>query len=250
MNRYFIEIAYNGTNYHGWQIQQNARSIQAEINSALSTILQEEILVTGAGRTDTGVHAKQTFAHFELESEIDEKHTLYKVNQLLPSDIACKSVVKVKNDAHTRFSATSRTYEYWIIKKKNPFLTQFAYLFPHDLNIDLMNEAGQEILNYTDFSCFSKSKTDTHTNDCEVTEAYWQEKKDKLVFTISANRFLRNMVRAIVGTLLEIGQEKIELKDIKQIIASKNRSNAGNSVPAHGLYLTEVEYPSEMLNFK
>lgn len=243
MKRFFIEIAYRGTHYHGWQVQKNANSVQAEINKALSTILQTEVMVTGAGRTDTGVHAKQLFAHFEVSFDIDEKVTLYKVNNFLPEDISCQNISPVKEDVHARFSAIARTYEYHITAKKNPFLTNAAYFFPHHLNLTLMNQAAKELLNYTDFSCFSKSKTDTFTNDCKITKAYWELKPDRLIFTISADRFLRNMVRAIVGTLLEIGQEKIALEDLQKIIESKNRSNAGQSVPAQGLYLVEVKYP-------
>jgi len=248
MGRFFIEIKYDGTNYHGWQIQDNASSVQEEINKAFSTILQEKIEVVGAGRTDAGVHAQQLFAHFDITKEFDNDKTLFKINKFLAEDISCTAITKVDDDAHARFSPTARTYEYWINPTKNPFLQNKAYYLPYSLNLDLMNKAAQELLNYTDFSCFSRSKTDTFTNDCDITFANWELKNDCLVFTITANRFLRNMVRAIVGTMLEIGQQKIEVTDLKKIIESKNRGNAGTSAPAHGLYLTEVKYPKEVLN--
>lgn len=243
MTRYFIEIAYKGTNYHGWQIQKNANTVQAEINKALATILQQEIMITGAGRTDAGVHAKQMFAHFETALSFDFAKTLYKLNNFLPKDISCKSLFRVTRDVHARFSANKRTYEYRITLNKNPFLTNTAYFYPYKLAIDLMNKAAKELLRYTDFSCFSKSNTDTFTNNCKVTEAFWKQENDLLIFTISADRFLRNMVRAIVGTLLAIGQKKIQVTDLSLIVNSKNRNEAGESVPAHGLYLTKVEYP-------
>jgi len=248
MSRFFLEIKYDGTNYHGWQIQQNANSVQAEINKALSTLLQTEILVTGAGRTDAGVHAKQLFAHFDTNTIIEINKMLFKINSFLPDDISCSSITKVTDDAHARFSANYRTYEYWITKNKNPFLVNKAFYLPYSLDIDLMNEASQKLLNYTDFSCFSKSNTDTHTNDCDITFVNWEMKNDYLVFTITANRFLRNMVRAIVGTLLDIGQQKINPNDLDLIINSKDRGKAGTSAPAHGLYLTEVNYPKEVIN--
>lgn len=248
MSRFFVEINYDGTNYHGWQIQQNAISIQEEINKALSTILQEEILVTGAGRTDTGVHAKQLFAHFDTKAKFDKEKLKFKLNSFLPDDISCLSLNSVHNEAHARFGATARTYEYWICSTKNPFLNNKAYYFSHPLNIDLMNQASQKLLSYTDFSCFCKSNTDTLTNNCDIAFANWEMKNDVLIFTITANRFLRNMVRAIVGTMIEIGQEKITVNELDNIINSKNRNEAGTSAPAHGLYLTQVKYPKEVYN--
>jgi len=248
MKRYFVEIAYNGSNYHGWQIQKNAHSIQQEINKALSTFLQTEIIVCGAGRTDTGVHAKQLFAHFDTKIEIDLEKLIFKINCILPDDISCQSIFMVNSKSHARFSAIARTYEYQITQKKDPFLTATAYYFPHELDIIAMNKAAKEIMKHTDFSCFSKSKTDTFTNDCKITKAVWKKVDDQLIFTITANRFLRNMVRAIVGTLLNIGQHKIEINDIAKIINSKNRSNAGTSVPANGLTLTRITYPKNIIN--
>lgn len=243
MSRFFLEIQYFGANYHGWQIQENANTVQAEVNNALSTFLQEEINVLGCGRTDTGVHAKNYYAHFETEKSIDPEFLAYKLNCILPKDIACSDVILVQDDQHARFSATSRTYEYWLIHTKNPFYTDFAYFHPTQLNIELMNKSAELLIQKTDFSCFSKSNTDTLTNNCDVSFAEWKYNGDILVFTITADRFLRNMVRAIVGTLIEVGLEKISVNDVNKIIASKNRSNAGTSVPANGLYLTEVKYP-------
>ncbi|MGE0562339.1 MAG: tRNA pseudouridine(38-40) synthase TruA [Flavobacteriales bacterium] len=243
MSKFFLEIQYQGANYHGWQIQENAHTVQAEINAALSTYLQEEINVIGCGRTDTGVHAKNYYAHFETEKPVDTQQLTYKLNCILPKDIACSNAFPVNEGHHARFSATSRTYEYWIINTKNPFYINFAYYNPATLNVGLMNKAAKLLIQKTDFSCFSKSNTDTLTNNCNVTFAQWEIKNDLLVFTITADRFLRNMVRAIVGTLLDVGQEKTTVDEIHKIIASKNRSNAGTSVPAHGLYLTKVTYP-------
>lgn len=244
MSRFFIQIKYRGTNYHGWQIQPNANSVQAEINKAITTLLQEEIIVVGAGRTDTGVHATDFFAHFDTEKTIDLKVICYKLNCILPKDISCVDAFKVDDELHARFSATERTYEYWITNSKNPFLIDGAYFFSQDLDIDKMNEAAQILIRKSDFSCFSKSNTDTFTNDCTINYAKWDLKNDLLVFTISADRFLRNMVRAIVGTLLDVGLGKMAPQEIEQLIASKNRSEAGTSVPAHGLYLTKIKYPN------
>jgi len=240
--RFFIKIAYNGSNYHGWQIQTNASSVQGELNKALSTLLREKILVYGAGRTDTGVHAKEMYAHFDIDHSFDSEKLIYKLNKFLPEDISCFSIYEVKADAHVRFDATARTYEYWVSQHKNPFLTGSAFYFPFPLDIENMNNAATILLNHTDFSCFSKSNTDTFTNNCDITYAKWEIQGDKLVFTITANRFLRNMVRAIVGTLLDVGQGRVAIEDIQTILDSKSRGEAGQSVPAHGLYLTKVSY--------
>ncbi len=250
MKRFFLEIKYDGTNYHGWQIQKNANSVQEQLNKALSTLLQKNIMITGAGRTDTGVHAKQIFAHFDTNTSFEINNLKFKLNKFLPHDISCSSITEVNKDAHARFSATARTYEYWITTKKDPFLHNKAYHFIHRLNLNNMNLACNTLLKHTDFSCFSRSNTDTFTNDCDITKAHWEIKNDCLVFTITANRFLRNMVRAIVGTMLDIGQQRIKIEDLETIINSKNRSEAGTSAPAHGLYLTEVKYPKEIMIVK
>ncbi|WP_299440192.1 tRNA pseudouridine(38-40) synthase TruA [uncultured Aquimarina sp.] len=241
--RYFLELSYNGTPYHGWQRQPNAISVQEVLEDSLSLLLRTKIGVVGAGRTDTGVHARQIMAHFDSEKELDAIQLKYKLNALLPPEVAIQKVSLVENDAHARFDAVSRSYEYFISVSKDPFRINSAYYLKKELDIDLMNKAAKLLLNYTSFKCFSKSKTDVKTYNCNITEAVWEKNGNMLVFKISANRFLRNMVRAIVGTLIEIGEHKLNLSDLKQIIKSENRSEAGYSVPAHGLYLTEVQYP-------
>jgi len=240
--RYFIELSYNGKNYHGWQIQPDAVSVQEKLNNALSTIFQEKIEVVGAGRTDSGVHASQMFAHFDIEKEL-EKEVVFRINSILPNDIAVSQVFLVNNEKHARFDATSRSYEYKIWLGRNPFLLDFSWqIHSQKPNVDLMNKAAKLLLEYTDFQTFSKVKTEVYTFNCDITEAYWIQNKNELIFHISANRFLRNMVRAIVGTLLDVGLGKISIKDFKQIIESKNRANAGLSVPAKGLFLTHIKY--------
>ncbi len=244
--RYFIELAYNGTNYHGWQYQPNATSVQETLNKALSTILKTTIDVVGAGRTDTGVHAKQMFAHFDFDSEIDMPHLVHKLNSFLPKDIAIFNIHKVHEEAHVRFDAIKRTYEYRIHKQKDVFENSGSWYYQNELDIEKMNNACKVLFEYTDFECFSKVNTDVNTFNCKIYEAHWQQNEKELIFTISADRFLRNMVRAIVGTMIYIGLEKITLKDFRTIIKSKDRNQAGFSVPAHGLYLTKIEY--EFLN--
>ena len=240
--RYFLEIAYKGTAYHGWQVQENALTVQAVLNQALETILRHQVETVGCGRTDTGVHASQHFVHVDTDLELNGRH-LHSLNAILPDDIALMRFLPVAPEAHARFDATLRAYEYHIHTQKNPFRADFSWLVKESLDITLMNEAATFLLDYTDFSCFSKSNTQTFTNNCKIESAYWQETQFGLVFCISADRFLRNMVRAIVGTLVDIGQGKIPPSAIRNIIESKNRSNAGVSVPACGLVLTEVHYP-------
>ena len=239
--RFFIEISYLGTNYHGWQIQPNVDTVQQQINKALTLILGCQIEVVGAGRTDTGVHAKQMYAHFDYKEKIPTNKYIYKLNQFLPNDISVKNIFSVKNNVNCRFDALSRTYCYHIIQKKDPFFEN-VYYFKKKLNINAMNIACKFLIGEQDFTSFSKLHTDTYTNNCIVYEAFWKKKGDLLVFTIKANRFLRNMVRAIVGTLLEIGLEKMQPKQIMEVILKKDRSSAGFSVPAKGLFLTKIEY--------
>ena len=241
--RYFIECAYRGTNYSGWQIQNNALAVQEVIEKALSTLLKLKIDLTGSSRTDAGVHAVQQFAHFETDEIEDCLNLVYRMNKLLPFDISVQKIFKVANDYHSRFEAVSRKYEYRIARKKNPFQRGLSYEFNGDLNIELMNECCQILFKYTDYQCFSKINTDVLTFNCTISEAYWKEEpKDLLVFHIKANRFLRGMVRAIVGTLLEVGMGRISLSEFEQIILSKDRKKAGRAVPAEGLFLMEVNY--------
>jgi tRNA pseudouridine38-40 synthase len=245
--RYFIELAYKGTNYHGWQSQPDAISVQQTINKALTTLLKTAIEVVGAGRTDTGVHAKQMFAHFDLSrdfgTEIDTQQLVHKLNSFLPKDIVIYAIIKVSDEAHARFDATKRTYEYHIHTMKDVFENDRSYQFQLPLDIDKMNEACEILFKHNDFECFSKVNTDVSTFNCVIFEAHWKQDSHKIVFTITADRFLRNMVRAVVGTLINIGTGKINLSDFEKIIESKDRAQAGFSVPAHGLYLTKIEYP-------
>lgn len=252
MQRYFIQLSYNGTAYHGWQIQENTpKTVQQTLNEALSLILNEAISLTGCGRTDTGVHASMYFAHFDTSHTDLQNHEpkwLFKLNNVLPNDIAVQKIIAVPETANSRFDAVSRTYKYFISKNKNPFTIDKAYYLYGSFNVVEMNKAAATLFDYQDFSCFSKSNTQTFTNNCKIYKAEWAEENDLLVFTITADRFLRNMVRAIVGTLLEVGRGKITVKDFKQIIESKSRSNAGLSVPACGLYLHEIKYPTNYFN--
>ena len=240
--RYFIELSYNGKNYHGWQMQPDAISIQEKLNEALSKVWQETIEVVGAGRTDTGVHAKQMFAHFDAQSQVKEE-IVYKLNSILPNDIVVSKLVEVEPEKHARFDAVSRSYEYKIWLGRNPFLLDFSWqIHSQYLDVDAMNQAAKILLKYKDFQSFSKVKTDVYTYNCDIFDAYWEVNNEELTFYISANRFLRNMVRAIVGTMVDVGLGKISVLDFEEIIKSKNRSNAGLSVPARGLFLTEIKY--------
>lgn len=245
MQRYFIELAYNGTSYHGWQLQPNAITVQECLDKALSVFFRQAVLTLGCGRTDAGVHATQFYAHFDLqlENNVPVESKVSSINSLLPYEIAIKRIFKVEPNAHARFDAVSRAYKYFLHFHKDPFKLNRSWLYKGDLDVDLMNEAAQLIATYTDFSCFSKSNTQTFTNNCKISAAYFEMLNDGLVFTIKADRFLRNMVRAIVGTLVRIGKKEIDLKDLAQIMESKDRSKAGQSVPACGLFLVEVDYP-------
>ena len=244
--RYFIDISYDGSNYHGWQIQPNADTVQHQINLAFSTILNEEINVLGAGRTDTGVHAKKMIAHFDTNQTIDFEKFKYRINGFLKNDISLNDIYKVKEDAHARFSAISRTYEYRVSRTKNPFSVN-SYLLLRDLDFQSMKKACKFLHGSHDYTSFAKLHSENYTNNCEVYIANWKEDENLLIFTIKANRFLRNMVRAIVGTLIEIGEGKISFSDIETILISKDRAKAGYSVPANGLSLIDIEYPKEIL---
>lgn len=244
MCRYFIELAYNGSEYNGWQIQPNVPSVQEDLNRALSLLLGQKINVTGAGRTDTGVHASFFVAHFDSFTLIEDTLTLTdKLNRFLNKNIAIKRIYPVKEEAHARFSALSRTYKYYIDKVKNPFTYPFTFRVRPLPDMQRMNEACRILFEYDDFTSFSKLHTDVKTNNCRIMEAYWKEEGHQLVFTIKADRFLRNMVRAIVGTLLQVGQHKITPEQFRRIIESRDRGNAGTSVPGNALFLCDIEYP-------
>jgi tRNA pseudouridine38-40 synthase len=244
--RYFIEFAYKGTAYHGWQLQPNAHTVQEELNNALSVLFKKGVETTGAGRTDTGVHARQMYAHFDLDISLSAEEirkAVYQLNCILPADIAVKNILEVPADAHARFDALSRTYEYLVYMTKDPFLEGAACYLSYAPDVEEMNKAAKLLFAYEDFSAFSKSNTQVLTNNCRIMEAQWFFRNGTLVFRIKANRFLRNMVRAIVGTLLELGQGKIGEQELRAIIEAKDRRGAGTSVPAHGLYLVKIEYP-------
>ncbi|NVK26905.1 MAG: tRNA pseudouridine(38-40) synthase TruA [Flavobacteriia bacterium] len=246
-HRYFVELSFDGTNFKGWQVQPKDRTVQGELIEVFSTFFREEVYVVGAGRTDTGVHASHMVAHFELDSEIEStEDAVYKLNRFLTSEIALKRIFKVNNEAHTRFSATERAYVYRIARVKNPFSVGQAWTFQRELNFAAMKEAAAMLLEYSDFACFCKADTDVKTTLCDVRAAYWEQLGDEWVFHIRADRFLRNMVRAIVGTLVEVGEGKHSLKQFKEILESGNRNDAGVSAPAEGLYLSEVIYPDSI----
>lgn len=246
LKRYFIKFSYNGTAYHGWQLQENAVAVQQKINEALQLFFGCVIETIGAGRTDTGVHAEVMFAHFDAGIEFKLNDLIYKLNRLTPKDIAISDVYLVKDNAHARFSALTRSYEYRIALKKEVFLNELAYYHHGDLDINKMNEACEILKNCKDFKSFCKSHSDAKTTLCDLYHAEWKRKNNLLVFEVSANRFLRNMVRALVGTLLEVGSGKISIQELQEIINLKNRSSAGPSVPANGLFLTDITYPKEI----
>lgn len=245
--RYFVHLSYLGTNFHGWQIQPNAATVQEELNRAFSVIFNEEISVVGAGRTDTGVHAKEMWAHFDTTKPLPE-NLLHRVNSFVGKEIAVYELLEVGDEAHARFDAIERSYEYHFTSVKSPFKQDLAWYFPWPIDIGKMQKATEALLQFEDFTCFSKSNTQTLTNLCTIKEARFEIMDDVFVFHITANRFLRNMVRAIVGTLVEIGQGKREVGDMQKIIEAKDRRLAGESAPAHGLYLTRVTYPKQIFN--
>ncbi len=245
MMRYFIYLSYDGSRYHGWQIQPNGISVQEVLNGALSTLLRQPIEVTGAGRTDAGVNASLMVAHFDTVHQADDE-LVRRLNKFLPQDIAVEKIVPVRADAHARFSATSRTYHYYIVTEKSPF-EPYAYRYPLPLDFEKMNEAAQTLFDYTDFTSFSKLHTDVKTNNCHITHARWEQvAPTKWQFTITADRFLRNMVRAIVGTLLDVGRGVLSIDGFRNVIEQKNRCSAGNSVPGGALFLADVSYPDDL----
>lgn len=245
--RYFLHLGYKGSEYHGWQVQPNAISVQSVIENALKIVMRRQIEIVGAGRTDAGVNAKSMYAHFDVDEEIcDKQKFLNSLNRLIGKDIAVYDLINVVNYAHARFDALSRTYKYFVVHKKNPFLYPLTWQCHYLLNYEKMNEAAAILKEYTDFTSFSKLHTDVKTNDCKIYEAEWTKENDVYVFTIRANRFLRNMVRAIVGTLVEVGRGRMEIEDFKNVILKKDRCAAGTSMPPQALYLWDVEYPQEI----
>lgn len=242
MKRYFIYLSYQGTNYCGWQIQPNGMSVQEMIESKLSILLREQTNIVGAGRTDAGVHARQMIAHFDSGVDFETLTLTDKLNRILPLDIAIKDIVEVKPEAHARFDATSRLYRYYVTTEKDPFFYPFHFKIHGDIDIEKMNECANILFEYTDFTSFSKLHTDVKTNNCKIMHAKWEKAGDSLIFTIKADRFLRNMVRSIVGTLLKAGRGKVDTIGMRRIIEAKNRQVAGASVPGHALFLEEVEY--------
>ena len=247
-NRYFIEFSYDGSSYHGFQKQLNAITIQEILENAISTILRDKIDITSAGRTDSGVHAINMFAHFNyvIKSKVEESNFCHLLNRILPADIVIKAIHMVKPNSHSRFDAISRTYNYYITDTKDPFNHKYRYYLSEKLDYNKMNKASKLLYEYEDFKCFSKSNTDVKTFNCKITNANWVKLDDYWKFTITSNRFLRNMVRAVVGTLIEIGKGKLDINDLDRIILSKDRRNAGYSVPAEGLFLNEIVYDKEI----
>ena len=244
MQRYFIQLSFKGTHYHGWQVQPNGISVQEVLEKALSTVLRENTGLVGAGRTDTGVHALFFIAHFDAVDEcLDDPDFVYRLNRFLPSDIAIQKIRKAGSDAHARFSALSRTYIYVITRVKDPFLLETSFYFPGFLDVEKMNLAAEFLFHYSDFTSFSRLHTDVKTNLCKISFACWKEENHQLIFTIRADRFLRNMVRAIVGTLLDVGRGKMTIENFRQVIESQDRKFAGPSAPAKGLSLKDIEYP-------
>ena len=243
VKRYFIWLSYDGTNYHGWQVQPNGISVQGELQRVLSTLLRQAISITGAGRTDAGVHARVMVAHFDFEGDIDCKQLAYKMNRMLPQDIVVDRIEEVSPELHARFSATERTYHYYIHTRKDPFLRHYSCEIHYPLNFEAMNEAGRILTTYEDFGAFCKAHSDVKTTLCHVTRAEWiQTGENTWYFVITANRFLRNMVRAVVGTLVDVGRGRLSLEDFRKVIEGKKRSDAGDSMPGNALFLEEVKF--------
>jgi tRNA pseudouridine38-40 synthase len=245
-SRYFMELAYDGTNYHGWQRQPQSISVQETLEDGLQKMLRENVKIQGAGRTDAGVHAAYMVAHFDYVGEIDLEHLVYRMNRWIPKDIAVYNIKPVVEHAHARFHAYKRSYEYHFLLRPDPFQVHQAFLLFRKPDFDLMQEAAAILPQYKDFECFSRTNTDVKTFMCDLTEARFEFKEHKVIFHITANRFLRNMVRAVVGTLLDIGYGKKTVEDMHRIIASKDRSEAGSSAPSGGLFLTQIHYPKEL----
>jgi len=245
--RYFLELQYKGTNYSGFQVQKNApNTVQEAIEKAFAILQKQAVTMTGSSRTDAGVHALQNFFHFDFEGEIHE-HFRYKINAILPKDIVVKNLYRVSADAHCRFDAIARSYDYHIYRHKNPFLADRAYYYPYALNMENLQEAAAAIKLYTDFTSFSKRNTQVKTFNCTITESGWEQEEDKLIYSVKGNRFLRGMVRGLTGTMLQAGRNKISIEQFKTIIEARDCRLADFSVPGHGLFLTKVQYPEGYL---
>jgi tRNA pseudouridine38-40 synthase len=251
MSRYLLAFSYDGGSFHGYQIQPNATTVQSLLQDKLSLLLGFKLEIVGSSRTDTGVHAHQQFAHFDLpEGKKVKENAVFRLNRMLPDSLVVKGIYKVSDDFHARFAALSRTYEYRISPIKNPFNSAFSYRFGVELDVEAMNQAAALFFKHTDYQCFSKVKTEVTTFECTIMQAFWAYRGDELIFTIQGNRFLRGMVRAVVGTLLELGQGRLTMTQLQEILDSKDRCKAGRAVPAHGLHLVEVEYPASIFDAK
>jgi tRNA pseudouridine38-40 synthase len=251
MSRYLLAFSYDGGSFHGYQIQPNATTVQSLLQDKLSLLLGFKLEIVGSSRTDTGVHAHQQFAHFDLPvGKKVKENAVFRLNRMLPDSLVVKGIYKVSDDFHARFAALSRTYEYRISPIKNPFNSAFSYRFGVELDVEAMNQAAALFFKHTDYQCFSKVKTEVTTFECTIMQAFWAYRGDELIFTIQGNRFLRGMVRAVVGTLLELGQGRLTLTQLQEILDSKDRCKAGRAVPAHGLHLVEVEYPASIFDAK
>ncbi|MBX2844221.1 MAG: tRNA pseudouridine(38-40) synthase TruA [Flammeovirgaceae bacterium] len=244
--RYFLEVAYHGANFHGWQVQDNAKSVQGELNDKLSKLLREDIFVYGSGRTDTGVHCSQQFAHFDVSIQFNLKDLQHRLNAFLNEEISILSIRPVKPEAHARFDAISRAYVYKIVHQKNPFSTGLAYFFPHQLDLGLMNKAASLLLHYTDYQAFCKTRVAVNNYHCSISEAYWKSENGRTEFHIKANRFLRGMVRLLTGAMLQVGSGKLSIQGFEEKIQSKSQNSNRYAAPAHGLYLCRVLYPEEI----
>ncbi len=244
--RYFLYLSYKGTLYHGWQIQKNAIGVQQVINDSLEMILRQPVVTIGSGRTDTGVHANEQVLHFDIDQDLEKEDFVYKLNSLLPKDIAAHKMCEVNSDGHARFSAIDREYIYRITKCKNPFLPDLAYYFRKELDINLMNSLGEFMLTCSDFQSFSRVKTDVNNFICDIRKVEWTTNKNEVYFRIRANRFLRGMVRAIVGTMIDVGTGNCSKQEFVEIVASKDRRKAGSAAPPHGLFLNSITYPPDI----
>lgn len=242
MKRYFLEVTYKGSGYSGFQIQENANTVQSEIREAMKILLKEEISLTGSSRTDAGVHAFQNFFHFNTEQEIPPKY-IYNLNALLPAEISIKNIIPVSSEAHCRFDAISREYSYHVYQNKNPFLNDRAYYFPYKIDFERLQQAAIVLFNYTDFTSFSKRNTQVKNFNCHIMESRWEKTEDQLIYHVKANRFLRGMVRGLTGTMLLVGQGKIDVAEFISIIMSRNCTRVNFAVPGHGLFLEQVNFP-------